>query len=243
MTAYGVRSRAGQRQFSGTTGWPYNDRMGQSPDVLVIGGGVIGLTSAYVLAKAGLAVEVHDRAALGQEASWAGAGIIPPGNPAGAATPIDRLRALSSAALPDFSAELHDLTGVDNGYRVCGGVEFLQAEEVRISDLWRQEGIPFEEVDARGLRDVEPAVTAGLGVPFVFPGYAQIRNPWHLRALTAACRAVGVRLVTGSGIECWELSQGRIAGVRLASGDRLAAGHYLVAAGAWAEGLLHPLGC
>ena len=54
-----------------------------------------------------------DVAPLGNAASWAGAGIIPRGNPDRAATPYDKLRAVSSAALPHFSAELDDRTGID----------------------------------------------------------------------------------------------------------------------------------
>lgn len=51
-----------------------------SADVAVVGGGVIGLSIAYFLAKAGVRVEVLDRGDFGREASWAGAGILPPGN-------------------------------------------------------------------------------------------------------------------------------------------------------------------
>src|SRR5438874_9227375 len=102
--------------------------MAQHPDVVVVGGGIVGLTSAYFLAKAGLTVEVLDRSDLGREASWAGAGIIPPGNPERAATPIDRLRAIGSMSFPGLSEELRDLTGIDNGYRRSGGVEFLDPD-------------------------------------------------------------------------------------------------------------------
>src|SRR5262245_66355707 len=98
--------------------------MAKHPDVAVVGGGIIGLTSAYFLAKAGLSVEVFDRGDLGKEASWAGAGILPPGNPAGAATPIDKLRAIGSVRFPEFSAELRELIGIDNDYSRCGGIEF-----------------------------------------------------------------------------------------------------------------------
>src|SRR5262245_10695539 len=81
------------------------------PDVLIVGGGVIGLTCGYFLAREGLSVEVLDRGPMASEASWAGAGIIPPGNPAGARTPYDRLRAISSQMYPAISAELADRTG------------------------------------------------------------------------------------------------------------------------------------
>ena len=82
--------------------------MSSHPDVLIIGGGVIGLTTAYFLAKEGRRVEVLDKSDFGQEASWAGAGIIPPGNPERAASAHDRLRADSSRLFPGFSSELRE---------------------------------------------------------------------------------------------------------------------------------------
>ena len=64
------------------TGAPrrYNKPMPQHSDVLVLGGGVIGLTTAYFLAREQVSVTVVDKGDFGQEASWAGAGILTPGN-------------------------------------------------------------------------------------------------------------------------------------------------------------------
>ena len=47
----------------------------QPRDVVIVGGGVIGLTTAYFLTRAGLRVSVLDQGPFGQESSWAGAGI------------------------------------------------------------------------------------------------------------------------------------------------------------------------
>ena len=133
--------------------------MAKHPDVAIIGGGIIGLTCAYFLAREGLAVEVFDRGDLGKEASWAGAGIIPPGNPYGAATPIDKMRAIGSMRFPGFSDELRELTGIDNGYLRCGAVEFLEPDEVReVTELWQNEGIAFEKLSHAALRTYEPAL-------------------------------------------------------------------------------------
>ena len=98
------------------------DRM-SIPDVLIVGGGVIGLTTAYYLARDGVRVTLVEAGEIGRQASWAGAGILVPGDPARARTPIDQLRARSVALYPELSAALRDETGIDNGYRVCGGVE------------------------------------------------------------------------------------------------------------------------
>src|ERR1700716_258738 len=97
--------------------------MTKHPDVLIIGGGVIGLTTAYFLAREGVRVEVVDKGDFGQEASWAGAGILPPGNPSLAQTPYDQLRAHSAALYPALTAELRERTAVDNGYNRCGGLD------------------------------------------------------------------------------------------------------------------------
>ena len=113
--------------------------MAKHPDVAIIGGGIIGLTCAYFLAKEGVSVAVFDRGELGKEASWAGAGIIPPGNTAGAATPIDALRAIGSMRFQGFSEELRERTGIDNGYTRCGGIEFLDTSDLGVLGLWTWE--------------------------------------------------------------------------------------------------------
>ncbi|MBN9120401.1 MAG: FAD-dependent oxidoreductase [Planctomycetes bacterium] len=212
-----------------------------SPDVAIIGGGIIGLTSAYLLAKEGASVAVYDRGDLGREASWAGAGILPPGNPDRAATPADKLRGIGSQRFPDFSAELRDLTGVDNGYRRCGGIEFLTAEDADVPDVWAAEGIAFTRVPLAYAQRLEPLGIVE-GEPYLLPGFAQVRNPWHLRALVAACGRVGAALLPHTGVEGWEFDRNDISAARLANGDRVVAGQFLLAAGAWSEKLLHALG-
>ena len=215
--------------------------MPASPDVAIIGGGIIGLTSAYFLARAGFSVGVYDRSDLGREASWAGAGIVPPGNPDRAATPADALRGLGSVRFPSFSAELRELTGIDNGYRRCGGIEFLTPEDADAVDVWRAEGLAFERLAIAQARALEPLGTVE-GEPYLLPECAQVRSPWHLRALIAACERVGVRLCPGTGAEGWELAGARVKNVRLANGDVVTADRFLVAAGAWSEPLLRQLG-
>jgi glycine/D-amino acid oxidase-like deaminating enzyme len=138
--------------------------MAEHPDVLVLGGGVIGLTTAYFLAGEGARVALLDRGDFGQQASWAGAGIIPPGNPERAPTPFDRLRAHSSAMYPALSRQLREETGLDNGFVVCGGLELLDGVEVA-EDEWRSEGIVFHELDRPALHRLQPDLANGLPRP------------------------------------------------------------------------------
>jgi glycine oxidase len=211
------------------------------PDVAIIGGGIIGLTSAYFLAKAGLSVSVFDRADLGREASWAGAGIIPPGHPARAATPIDILRGIGSARFPEFSAELRERTGIDNGYRRCGGIEFLAPEDADVPGVWQAEGIAFERLALVEAKRLEPLGHVE-GEPYLLPDCAQVRNPWHLRALIAACETLGVRLHPHTALDRFWFD-GKNTSLRMTSGAFVSARHYVLSAGAWSEELLGPLFC
>lgn len=213
--------------------------MAEHVDVLIVGGGVIGLTAAYDLAKEGASVLVVEKGDFGKEASWAGAGILSPGNVAKARPGYDQLRAHSAAIFPQLSAELRERTGVDNGYRRCGGIEFLENEEV--TREWRQEEIPFEPLSERDLHALEPAAAAGKKHAYHVPGTAQIRNPWHLRALVAGCETNGARLHRGCPAYALVRCGSRIAGVETAT-EMMSAGSFLISSGAWTDPLLEPLG-
>jgi glycine oxidase len=213
--------------------------MSGHPDVLIVGGGVIGLTSAYYLARQGAAVAVLDQGDLGRQASWAGAGILPPCDPRFAHVPIDRLRALSMRLFPDLSAELRERTSIDNGYLVCGGLEI--PEDGAATDEWRSEGISFEEISGPELRRREPRLASTIEKGYFIPEMAQVRNPRHLKALIAAVENDGVSLEPHSAVKSLVLQGGRAIGVQTERGRR-EAGRVLLTAGAWSEQLLQPLG-
>jgi len=215
--------------------------MSQGIDILIVGGGVIGLTAAYFLAREGMRVEVVDKGELGTEASWAGAGILPPGNPDHASTPFDQLRAHSAALFPLLSAELRGRTGIDNGYLRSGGLEFLGQCDHAGAQEWRGEGIVAEDVDEAGAAKIEPALAAGLGPAVFLPDMAQIRNPRHLKALLAGCASYGVRFRPDCPVQGFERSGRRITSVTTGAGT-LRADRFLVTAGAWTSVLLEPLG-
>src|SRR5262249_51955704 len=143
-----------------------------------------------------------DRGDFGQQASWAGAGILPPGDLARARTPYDQLRAHSIAMYPELSRELRALTGIDNGYVVCGGIELPEPGDQGApwpSEEWSGDGSgSFVELSAAELRRLVPALPASRAVHF--PGMAQVRNPRHVKALCAACAARGVSLLPNQGV-------------------------------------------
>lgn len=209
-------------------------------DVIVIGGGVIGLSLAYELSGQGVSVQVLDQGPLAQEASWAGAGILPPGNRNFSVSPEQRLRALSHERWPSLSEDLKSKTGIDNGYRVSGGME-IQLEGLsdqllsEIANL-RAEGIEVAETSMDGLRKIDPHISPSAVEGYRLPEMAQVRNPRHLKALIAACAQQGVRFSPGTPVLGFDRHAEKIVGVKTPAGT-LQAGAFCLCAGAWSAGL------
>src|SRR5438552_3319466 len=106
-------------------------------DCLIVGGGVIGLSLAYELARRVMKVRVVDRQLPGREASWAAAGILPPAPTRPDVTPLERLTALSMRLHADWATRLFEETNIDYGYRRCGGF-YLAHSAGGIAELEQQ---------------------------------------------------------------------------------------------------------
>ncbi|MCA9191456.1 MAG: glycine oxidase ThiO [Planctomycetales bacterium] len=178
-------------------------------DVLVIGGGVIGLSLAWQLALRGRQVTVLDAGDLGRGASWAGAGILPPGPTREINDSYDQLCSLSHKMHPEWAAQLMEATGIDTGFRKSGGVYLArspaEAATLRGNELtWEQQGIAFARWSTDELIQNEPELARlgeSLRGAWFFPAEYQVRNPRHLRALRAACENLGVRLIENEPVE------------------------------------------
>ena len=88
--------------------------------VIIVGGGIIGLLSAYELHHAGLDVTVIDRQQFGRESSWAGGGIVSPLYPWRYPDAISELARLSQHIYPDILSEMRQATGFDPEYLHSG---------------------------------------------------------------------------------------------------------------------------
>lgn len=215
-------------------------------DVVIVGGGVIGLSIAYCLAREGFASTILDRRELGREASWAGAGLIPPNTERIRTNPMIELRSWSAVLYPEWSARLLEETGIDNGYHRTGGVDVAStvdgAHALRVTaGRWRAEGIIFEQLAPTDVARIEPALGRHLEVAYFLPDRAQVRNPRHLRALEIAASNRGVVTKPGWEVSGFETCAGRVESVLTTQGPILC-GSVVIAAGAWSGGLIEGLG-
>ncbi|HET6423228.1 MAG TPA: glycine oxidase ThiO [Planctomycetaceae bacterium] len=214
-------------------------------DVLVIGGGVIGLSIAYELSQHNLSVIVLEQGQFGQEASWAGAGMLPPGNSAWAATPEARLRSASYDRWPSWVQSLHEATGISTGFVRCGGIMVARHDQDHefSQDLsrWNAERLVVESLSPQELRQRFPFLGETMTRGCYLPDVAQVRNPWLIQSLYAACAQRGVTLLAGHAVTTFESDGHRIHSVRTPAGD-FSAGQFVIAGGAWSGGMTRQLG-
>lgn len=222
--------------------------MAQRHDVIIVGGGIIGLSAGYALAREGLSCLVLDRREPGHEASWAGAGMLAPiGDEDRLPThPTLALRAWSARLHPQWAEALRSETGIDTGYRRCGGVDAAVTEDEEkalqtAAGRWRVEGIAYERLAPGDFDRVEPALNPELRLVYFLPDRAKLRGPRHNRALAAAITQRGGRIEPFSAVEGFTTRDGRVTEVRTAH-ETYQAGHVVLAAGAWSGGLLKGLG-
>jgi glycine oxidase len=213
----------------------------QSADVVVIGGGIIGLAVAWRARSRGLDVVLCDRGELPSEiaAAHVAAGMLAPVAEAESGERALLALGLESARRwPAFAAELSDVSGVDVDYRPCGALVVArdrdEAEHVERELALRERlGLHVERLVPSQARTLEPALAPSLRAAFRAPDDHAVDPRAVCAALVVAARDAGVTLRTNTNVQSVAAGEG----VVLDSGERIAAGHVVIAAGAWSGGI------
>lgn len=210
------------------------------PDCIVIGGGIIGLLTARELAAAGAEVMVLDRRPMGQEASWAGGGILSPLYPWRYPEAVTALARRSQQTYPALARALFEETEIDPEYTLSG-LLVLETDEAEAAHAWAgQAGQRLEQLTPEQALLREPALGLSAARDALwFPDVAQVRNPRLAKALCAGLRRQGVALREYAEVRALRRTANRIEGVELV-GERMNAGLVVVAAGAWSAATLGP---
>jgi glycine oxidase len=206
-------------------------------DVVVIGGGLIGLATALELARRGAAVRVLERGEPGRAASWAGAGMLAPYTERVEDEELLALCARSLALYPELTQRVLDATGLDVELRLDGILHAafdeaaLQALGAHAASL-AQRGIAHEVLDRHSAVLAEPGLAGSVLGALVVSGEGQVDNRRLGRALSAACSAAGVPIVPDARDVRVECDGRRVLGVRSHLGFTPSS-HVVIAAGAW----------
>lgn len=210
--------------------------MARTADLVVVGGGVVGCTVAYELAKAGLAVTLVERGTPGCEASSAGAGMLAPQAESSAPSPLLTLALASKALYADLALELRERTGLDIEYETGGNLHcFLDEGDEAVGRgacAWQREAGLKAELLGRGeALALEPDLSPEVRGALFLPEDHWVNNPRLVTALANAAALERVNFQTGE-VTAILRSGDRVAGVRVGDETIRAAG-VVLAAGAW----------
>lgn len=208
--------------------------------VAVIGGGVMGCSTALVLAERGADVVVLERAIPGAEASSAAAGILGAQVELHGRAEDAPLFVRAREAWTGWARALRETTGVDVGHRVSGVLRVarsaVEAHEVEGEVAWqRRIGMRAVLLDGTGAREVEPELARDVVAAAHFPDDAQVDPPALLRALMVAlARHPRVTVKSGTTVDRLLVERGRCVGANLGEVE-IQADATVLAAGSWSS--------
>jgi glycine oxidase len=210
-------------------------------DVVIVGGGVIGLATAWRSLGRGLRVTLVDPEPA-SKASYVAAGMLTPVSELSyGEEALLRLGLASRDRYAAFVAELEEVSGRSTGFRDDGTLQVaLDSDDLAVLDELRrfQEslGIPAEALTGRECRRLEPMLAPAVRGGLLAPADGSIDPRRLTAALLAAVERLGGTLVRERATEVLT-EDGRAVGVRLESGEALHAGQVVLAAGPWSQDL------
>ncbi|MEK0316353.1 glycine oxidase ThiO [Cohnella sp. 56] len=173
--------------------------------LLVLGGGIVGLSCAYEALQQGWRVTVAERGALGGQASGAAAGMLAPYYENGEAP--DAFFGLcmdSFDRYPSWIAEVEADSGLRTGFVRSGSLHVVRHDADRLSLAGRMawqsaNGASMEWLDEAGLARAEPALPPGFAGALYCADEAHVQAPLLVKALIRACRRRGAQLLPLAG--------------------------------------------
>ncbi len=221
-------------------------------DAIVVGGGIVGMSTAYHLVRDGAQVLLVDREEIGK-ATAAGAGIL---SPESSANESDTWFDLASDAVeyyPKLAAELHVQGASDIGYAPMEQliVAVSEDEEAAFAGLHKRMLARMARRGRNAADDLE--MIESDAAQRLFPALASVRHALRFRRagridgrlITAAMREVAIRQgldVRTANATQLAMNGGQVTGVVVAKGEMLSGGAVVIAGGAWSSEFAAQLG-
>jgi len=197
--------------------------------VTVIGGGIVGCITSFFLIEKGYEVSLVDQNAIGQEASWAGAGILSPLLPWNYQDTVNNLCFGSADFYEQLSEILKKDTGIDPEWIESGMLIYDINEKTHAMSWCQKNHIEIQEVQIEKI----PCL--------LLPHVAQIRNPRLLKALKKYLIKKNVVMIEHQKIRPISDSNNFIHSLQTESGVNLEADFYVIASGAWSSYVLNEI--
>ncbi len=211
--------------------------LNSTQDVVIIGGGIIGLSLAQELALQKLSVTVLDRGQMGQEASSAGAGMLAPRAEMREAGPLAQLLLAGRKIYSEFVRQVSSRSGVGIDFRVSGLllVALNLEQQVELDRRKQQQielGLEVQSLSREETLRMERGLNPELLSALHFPEEGYVDNRQLVEALLRVCLQLGVRLIPECEALAVKAEQSKVCGVETTS-EFFASERVVVAAGSW----------
>lgn len=199
-------------------------------EILIIGGGIIGLAIALELKQQGAKVTVISKDYM-QAASHAAAGMLAPMAEKMTSAPMLDLCLRSRWLYPEWTQKLEELTGVETGYLPCG----ILAPVYSQPDLHtNQDNVIW--LDQQTINLYQPGLGDRVVGGWWYPEDGQVDNRCLMRSLLQAAQTLGIEIKEGVKVRAIQQQQGRVNGI-LTDLGLLTADNYVLATGSWTSQL------
>lgn len=210
-------------------------------DVIIIGGGIIGLATAERLLTRGANVTILERSQAGQESSWAGGGILSPLLPWKYSDHVTQLTSYSATQFPAWISSLQKASGIDPEY-VISGMCILPPYDLEMAKQWCSiRCIEIEQSTISNIFPIENNFDFNRTQPhdrsLFLPNTAQVRNPRLLRALISRVMQLGGKILENCTVNRLNTNYQQIHSITSSCGE-FVADYYIVSAGAWSIEIL-----
>jgi glycine oxidase len=206
-------------------------------DVAIVGGGIIGSSIAFELARKKVRVLLLDRQQPGREASWAAAGLLSPAPDTPDFVPVVPLAKESFALYPQFIAAVEEASGKPTGFRRDGSLYLYfgpHAEDQRDRTVMEhlRLGLASETLHLDGARRIEPKIGPSVRAAAWLPYENSVEPRLLTEAVLAAAKRRGARILPGVTVTSVLREGSRCTGV-VAGGEKIETKHVIVAAGSF----------
>jgi glycine oxidase len=189
-------------------------------DCIIVGGGIIGCSIAWELARAGRRAAIFEASRPGSQASGAAAGMLAPGGEFDASSSLARDAVDSLRIYPAFVRDLSVESGTEIDFRLCGALEHPCGDAQTLARRANEQ---------RNSLGIATQIRADGGV--FYPDDALVDPRHAMQSLIAACNARGVQIFEQKPVRHVELSPNGV--VVDETGARTA----VIAAGAWSSSI------
>ena len=204
-------------------------------DLIIAGGGIIGLFTAYALTNSDIKITVVDRGQFGQESSWAAGGILAPLLPWQYDAAVTSLTQNAFNRYAQLAKQLLDATDIDIEFWRCGMAIFGKSDTVAAQSWCKNSGLTYK---CNEIPDVSINVQCLIQQkPSIFlPNFAQLRSPRLIKAMITYLVQHGVDLLPDTELLQCRIENEKLVGIETSRGS-IQTEQLIWATGAWAQQL------